>query len=636
MCRPTTLDVAIINRDAWSGKLDNICGRYVGCFDQREDNRLCFYLVSREHPEGDISHLFVFYINSGFSSIQDMDVQKLKPYLPNIGIDNPSIRIGVVDVRCVVDPSAHLSIMIEAIDFVVGSLPIENYVPLRIITADTTNLSIGSVGSAPSKHCDGVVNPSLILDLKRLADQHRRGFHFYEEDKAVQYPGIGLMRVNNHVIGILYCRISRIVNYILIHPNQFENSQLYERIVQFTSRCIREDIRGYHCSRVCLNRPIRCDDNLMFLSIKTALIFSPHLLTIIKENDLLYLSDTIDELSRKPPSPKFPTAEDSSILDSPVQDLIGSNPECYSTRSELIISSQGSHFSTASDSTVLFEARELEAELRLWREVSAERRKIKDSIIPPVHEMEPFMDPSGAYLRLFPSYFDALAYIAKIWNRFAATTVQPLVRMRLDRQSFPSGARFIICPIEYVDCSDNLIIVDQVERDWIFLRPDNEAYKDPSYFDNVICEHLLGLFPELRSYGRRPVIMTSSFHKPFPRIHLLMSVYVIARLFRYSVSLPRKIIYGEWELRKYASNICSNLQLANSEYNIRQGLFIRGYLKEGAMISYASSLQVETAVVPKDQCMFCKGRGFKKLGAHYSMKHGGKAKIANESRLKFD
>lgn len=83
-------------------------------------------------------------------------------------------------------------------------------------------------------------------------------------------------------------------------------------------------------------------------------------------------------------------------------------------------------------------------------------------------------------------------------------------------------------------------------------------------------------------------------------------------------------MYGEWEFRGYANNICTELQLVNAMHNISRGLIDEdGYLKVGAYESLSSPLSAVAAVVPKDQCMFCRKRGFNNLGRHMSMKHGG-------------
>lgn len=364
-------------------------------------------------------------------------------------------------------------------------------------------------------------------------------------------------------------------------------------------------------------------------------MLSPNIMTVIRENELLYLADLEDEVSHKPFAQQcqsffdrsVPTicTSDQNLSDQPIPPLTG-----------VIISSQSSQSTSISNQTDIIGEQELEAELGLWSEVSAERHRIKNSIIPPVHELKPFSDITRGYLKYLPCYYGALQYLARIWNRHVNTIVCPKVSCRLDREPFSNDARFLIIPTETMSGDDSLIIIDQSERQWIYLKPDNEACKDASYFEEIIRRYLLGLFPELADYHGWPVIIIGSFHKSYPRVHLLMSVYTISRLFRYSVALPRKVIYGEWEFRRYSSNICSTLQVVNAQYNIKQGLYAGGNLKPGAMISYPSPLEVVVAVVPKDQCMFCKRRGFKKLGSHYSMQHGGKAKIANESRLRFD
>lgn len=645
MIKPTTIDVAILDRETLSpGKrvnFANICNRYIGCFDQRVDGKLCFYLAARQHPDSDITHLFIYYVNTGYKVIQDIDIDRLKMYIPNLTDDDCSMKIGIVEATCSAHPANYLSVLIEAIDFTIGHLLIENYVPLQIINADRGVCS-SPFGSSQFYGNDSI-SPAFASELKRLADRFCISFHLLNGETEVTEPGIGFIQVENQSVGYIYHRETQLVSYLLTHSGQFKDSPSYAIIKQHTLRCFSKGIRGFYCSRLVTNESIRPNDKLVYLMFKVALILSPHIMVVVNENDLLCLDEVLDELLSKSTGSFHPSISTQQAPVSASQDYSDPNQVATPNSRELIFVSQNQPFEQSqlsnssfdSNATDVIDDQEIQVELRLWSEVSLGRQKIRDSIVPPIHLIKPSGDLSRTYLKCFPSYQEAISCLGNLWNRYVATIVYPKVACRLDREPVQTDKRFSIYPVETTNGDDCLVIVDQSEKEWIYLKPDNMAHKEGSYFDTT-CRYILLLFPELQNYTRRPVIITSVFHEDYPKVHLLMSVYVISRLFRYAIQLPQKIIYGEWEFRKYASNICSELQFVNSRHNIEQGLYVRGHLKAGALISYPSPLLIEPKVVPKDQCMFCKKRGFKQLGAHYSMRHGGNAMKANRGRLTFE
>lgn len=254
----------------------------------------------------------------------------------------------------------------------------------------------------------------------------------------------------------------------------------------------------------------------------------------------------------------------------------------------------------------------------VWLDVSKNRRAIRDSIIPPVHIIKPYMDLTQSYLKYLPCYKEALELAGEIWNRYAPTVVffQPLITSDRDVPG-RRGARFLIYAMENPNEGEDIIIVaDRVFKKWILISASNREYRDSDYFD--FSWSTVRDFRELHGFEGEAILITSSFHTRYPRVHLLMSLYVISRLFRYGTELPKKIIYGEWELCKYASNICAELQIVNAQHNIDNYLVDAS----GALLDLPSSLGYELSVVPKDQCMFCKKRAFNNLGRHLSMQHG--------------
>lgn len=642
LCRPNTIDVAIIDRESIGSrsKIDNINNRYIGCFDIREDDTICFYLAGRKHPDGAITHLFIYYVNSNYKVVQDVEVEILKTFLPGI-VDPSLVKTGVIDIKCSSDLSVHLSTLVEVIDFTVGKQMIDKYVPLQVVNTDTRSLVIGVRPEETLPYCDGSLDDKIVADIKVLAQHFDIAYYMFSKSSNIDESSVGLMLVDGHYIGIIYSREFKRVNYLLMHKNQFLNEQQYVKVMNKTRDCIRSHIDDFHCTRFYPNRFMKCDNQLIVVALDLMLSLRPNALTVIHENELLYLTNNF-EFRRNNLTTKLADFKRVYPKRRSSRDYFDASEVFASLMTELVFDPDANHpialarDSTGSQSTIVLEDTVIKAELSLWKEVSAERRRIKDSIIPPIHPIEAFNDLCRQYLVMLPSYESALDYLGRIWSKFAQTKVYSKVVCKPDRTEFDKEARFLIFPYETANCDEALIIADQLKRKWIFMKPNNEEYKDQPYFNGLVCDYLFTLFPELKDYEKAAIPISGSFHKAYPKLHLLMSVYTISRLFNYSINLPIKVIYGESELRKYASYICAELQFVNSEYNLKHGLFVNGYLTEKAMLSHPSPLQVEVGVVPKDQCMFCKRRGFKNLGRHLSMQHGGQAMVANNSRLQSD
>lgn len=108
----------------------------------------------------------------------------------------------------------------------------------------------------------------------------------------------------------------------------------------------------------------------------------------------------------------------------------------------------------------------------------------------------------------------------------------------------------------------------------------------------------------------------------------------MARISEYSIQLPRKIIYAEREFRHFCHNIYLNQQIVNHEYNLANNkVRPNGFLTRDAYRCPVTPIIFERSVVTSDQCPFCLKRGFKNLGRHMAMQHGGQAKIASHSRF---
>lgn len=610
------------------------CGRCLGCLDIRYDGSPCFYLAYREQPEDDINEVFIFYLNKFNNEIQPTEVEALKPYFPNIIDDSRSFRI--VNIIC---PSIHsseqLAHFLEAIvrfDKLICS-------DLQVLNIEVPSMYDWNYQSRDyvtkcedSKSCRYTRSDFSSLSMI-LAEQNIK-LNFYGSHDEVRNPDLTIMPVDGHVIGIIFSEETRTLNYILTHCYQFKNLESYEEVKRKAAQMYDDRFLYHTCTRISPWHHKDCKGAMIQYAWQVLLSMRPHVMKFIHTADLLYLKNDPGFINSRALSAANLRHRRSPNLEyhpDPQQVQESANINMI-----LTVDGPVTYDVTDSQATQVVLEPDWKTELAIWRDVSATRRRIRDSIIPPIHSMFPMSDYGRSYLQFLPSYEEALELMCQVWNRYAHTIVSPIVVTSSDRLLVdPEGAHFAIYPLVGQRSNDMLLIVDRILDDYVLVQHNEYEHElQSSFFNEVTKPYLMSLFPEMIDKTLRRVPITGGFHVEYTRLHLLMSLYVVSRLFKYGLSLPQKIIYGEYEIRKYASNICTELQLINTEYNVDHLLIDSdGYAKEEAMVSFPSPLQWSPYVVPKDQCMFCKRRGFNNLGRHMSMAHGGQASHASRSRL---
>lgn len=642
LTRPKTVEIDILfehlidpSSDI-SVNIERSIGRSIGCFSVTSDDTACFYLAVRADPDDLVTHVFVYYLNRDHNCIQDDEMEVLKRYIPSLNNVSTSIKFGVINIRCRLNPKLYLSMFLEAIDYTLGPQLVDQFLALRVINIEDL-INFPSTNN-PLLFCEGKLSPSCKQEMLNICKDFGYNLSFCHDTERLHNPSVVLYRFHGHLIGIIFHEDSKTANYITVHPNQVSDEESFAELKSITNSWFDHELQYHLLTRLSVSKSTYCYGNLIRYAFWLALNFKPHVLAYIKENELLYLCEgkichKIQTSPFKTPRSGYKAAGISSRRTS------SNNSQASQTRVDVVTNLRFSGVTGRpellkeifdSQMTELLESRDIYPEISFWKEVSKQRQRIRDSIVPPIHYIKPLSDFTQSYLMFLPCYTEAVRFMAKLWNNFATTIVM------FDKYEVSNlvDPRFIIYSNKTSTNLDFLLIVDQSIREWIYLQPENSDHKDGSYFEEITRRYCQATFPHIADYNCRSVpIVHGNCHKGYTRLHLLMSLYVLTRLFRYSVSLPQKIIYGEFELRKYAASICTQLQLNNSEYNIEKGLIDDdGYLKEGAKESLPSPLRFEPTVVPKDQCMFCKKRGFNNLGRHMSMKHGGQALAANLSR----
>lgn len=631
--RPQTMQTIILDPPVSSESIDfdNQFGTYIGFFGFRTTGDIFFFLGTKVNSESHITYAYVFYLNEDFTSIQESELRTLKQSLPNIEQKHRCGFVGVVNVKCLLHPSLHLSMFLEAIDSILDLDLINRFERIRFVETEMLNLSIGPIQSCRLSHCEGTPSTDVLESFKDIAMELRLSFCYCPDGRIINRSDTLLLRTNGHLIGIILNRQSNYVNHILLHRNQYNSEKHYADVVRHINEVYRNKTFSHFCTRICPSTFVTCYGEETLRAWKLCLRMQPNVLSVVRDDELDYSfgSGRLDLMRIR----RYQTG---CIL-KPYNTATQSQP---SSRSQVNITLKSTGDVTRvlhqfdSQSTAIMDPRDWRTNLATWNDLNRECRRIRDSIIPPIHIMEPTNDLDRRYLIDLPSFRDALELMKTIWDRYAPTTMcYSLSSDPNTHDKARRGARFIIYAVDNIYTNEVVLVVaDQVTKQWILMNANNTEHRDNLQFE--MMANLIGRFTELDGFVGEAIGISSQFHQEYPKLHLIMSLYVISRLFRYCIGLPKRIVYGEQEFRLYGNSISASLQVANNTYNSENDLIDdTGRLKRGAKRSLVSPIRYVTgSVVPKDLCMFCKQRGFNNLGRHYAAKHGQQAKYANKIR----
>lgn len=268
--------------------------------------------------------------------------------------------------------------------------------------------------------------------------------------------------------------------------------------------------------------------------------------------------------------------------------------------------------------------------------INEDRACIKDSWKDiPIFKTLAFDDRKGTLLEDTFVLKVGLMPIIEKWRLFTSVTCSPmgtirdLAEKRINLKL--KDSRYEICPINESKLS-MIIIIDVQKKEWYWLDGTYDSNDVEIHYNRLINSIRVG-YPSLAERTHYQIEATNHFHVKYPRVHLLMMMHMISWLFRYAVTMPKKISYTESAFRRLCWSICTETQIANHEHNINNGLVdTQGELLPGAYYSYSSSVQYERAVSDTKSCMVCRARGLKNMAKHLELAHGGKSSIMNMIR----
>lgn len=659
LTRPTTIGVNILDHDTGSDySINENDGRFVGLFTIRPNGAPCFVLFARADLAGPINYMFVFYIRTNYKTVQTSEKVHYKKTLPGLFDKPPTIKSSVINIASQAPRTCDLFLLMQAVDFSIHPDLINHFRPHQVLDVHkgSSLVCLNPLIGCPDcdiRHEDQEAK-QLWSDMKTLKFKVLRYDRIGLPDKIPLDYDVAVFQHKSHLIYVIHYIPVKTLMILLPHSNQFATEvDCTDFINSIRDRMVPYKPKYIGATRFYGDPGSFCSSSSTVKACMLALISGSNLMTIIKQSDVDAVISNQDLAAAS--SSLHQARGESQSVDMPDEDII----ESPVSSQETVIYSQDSESSTifirvdgsdgdpeiisvggtpvSSQETVIYSSEWLEREMWINSKRPAMQAIFKLGIPHITRYPYPQTDMTGRILNSSQYYYFELGHIADLWQAFTSVDISPPLQLDdLAQDNFMSysRSRFHIYPL--IDGTLNyLVIVDTAHKEWILVDPSNEAYKNGEKF-SLVDEAIRASSPALNAMQSRAIMITSHYHSDYPRIHLLMTVHHIGRLFKYAIKLPQKVIYAERDFRAYCFLICHFLQIANHEYNYSKGLVkSNGYLKYGALRSITSPVCYQRAVIPSDQCPFCKTRGHTPssiLGRHIAMKHGNLSSDYNATR----
>lgn len=604
-------------------------GKCIGFFTRRPNEDLIFVLLVRQNPDTEISRLVVYYVNTGFTSIQDSERDLLLKRLPK------GIRISVVNIKTTVPSFSYPSFLMIVVEGTIAKRILDDYRPCYSVrNSGGSPFVVSNPGFCPK--CDiSTLNPEArrVWDAMSNFGLKIASFNCHSPSSIPKDFHILKIMSKGHLIYGIHFPARQLLVLLLPHRSQFGSMQEAETLVGQLKQHSKAGWKYVEPMRYYTNPGVYCNDSEILKACIVAL-FQPFIsLSIIDVMTLMPDSDiqqSVVACSQSDP-PSRPTSqiqirddEDDTIID-----VVGTSPSVVCGFSQETTSSS-SRLSTRSNicrsNLDLYQA-EILAEIKRMDVCSDLKIMVSNYNYPLKNEVMPRHDPFGTMLDDPAFFLEELQWIAYLFNAHTTAVVPAVFTPEMLNDVVSSNneepTRFFVIP--FLDEDFNaIVIVDRHNEEWGYINPNNDASRSNDVF-NEIESAASKSCKLIADYVGMPITITSQFHKEYPKIHLLMAVFHLAKLFRYATMLPRKIIYRETDFRGFCDRLILELRIANMNHNFENGhIRMDGYITEDGYISPSSSgIQFERSVVPLDQCCFCKKRGYNILVNHIVMAHGG-------------
>lgn len=645
LSRSVSVDVHILDpKTAFApSDFNQHLGQAIGYFASRPNRTPMFILYCREAIHKAIDHVFVFYMGTNFKKVQPLERRMIARNLRG------QVTYSVVNVVSAAPKWCDWSILLQAVEYTIHPNLIAHKNVRQVIEAHSGSKPVCFNASLSYPLCLGIFSRA-----KQLWQSMRSiGFRCEDLSDVMAKPrpfDILRIRHEKHCLYGIHYPEERSVLFLLPHACQFADEASYRATIADVSKCLSMPDSYYYGSTRYYGSSIDCFGVDI---LKACILCRLHPMTVVKECDIRAI---VNDIHLTEMATKFCHSKSASVSperpgESPV--LVVDDDETDDDATEIIttslslVDSDGgtevhsiSSSAVSSQATIVSSQREIDGYVVMYNYAKFVGRRPSQEYPPVDNAIYPMDDSSGTYLRTLDHRRVFLALLKKSLDHWTPTTPYQLLPP-VEIESMPPDncdpidlgrpGRFKVVPL-FAPSKTYIVILDTREEEWAVMSAGNEYSKDNEDLHDF--EYLVGkAIPFLRSRRILPITLTSSFHKDYPLIHLLMATFHLGRIFNHAQFLPSKVIYLEADFREFCYLICLRLQMANLDHNRdRNCIDQTGHLQAGAFVSYPSPVAFERSVVPTDQCPFCRKRQFKNLIRHIKMSHGGQSASANKAR----
>jgi hypothetical protein len=620
-----------------ASNLSNHNGTHIGFLMRRPDRSFMFVLLIKPDIDDGRPTLALFYLNTKFQDIKKSETDLLTKRIPQ------GTRISIVNIKTTVPSFSHPSLLLALVEWSIVSRLFNEYRPIiPIRTYGGSRFVVSNPQPYPSCRIDAYGSEAIVVInlMRRL----RLKLVSFDCDHPTPIPAeFDILRIviDRHLVyGINYPEY-RLLMILLPHPMQFRTAQMLNDTKNLLQEYSAEAWAHIGPMRYHSEPTLQCNSSEILKACIMALA-QPFVNLSSKDIDAMMPDSQLNSIAAaiaqsaplfRAASPAADLPEDENLdeaCDDATIEVVNVDSCSTGDRAEFV-SSQRSNPSIQSGasqpSLALYEA-EILAETRRMDACLGLRNLVANYNYPLKNEVTPMSDPNGSILNNTAFFLADLEWMADLCNAHTTAAMTPALDPAMLDDAITineeGATRFLIIPI-LAEGFDAVLVVDRQNEEWGYINPNNEATDADVFAD--ISNVATKTCSQFRDYVGMPITITSHFHKEYPKMHLLMAVFHLAKLFRYAKILPRKIIYRECDFRAFCDQLIAELRVANMNYNLERG-YIKpdGYIASGGYISPTSSnVQFERSIVPSDQCNFCLKRGYNNLANHMSMKHGGLA-----------
>lgn len=622
--------------DPQISKIDDHLGRWIGYFSKRANNTPMFVLFGRLDISEPFSHCFVYILRSRCTDVPSKELARIERFCPRSILS--AMNIGLIRIEPKASAVCDFSVLINSIVLSLDPILIDNFKKLQIYKVGRGSNFICFNKNIDFPNCDVPAH---------LSDLHDDLNHF-------NYIGSKVCFCNNaydilaapldsqvimllHLDHLVYCIISqptKTITILLPHVSQFRSE---EELEYFQTPLIeRFRIRTFVASRYYGRFDTCCYSQELIKACVVILCMSPHAMVTVHKEYCLEVTQQDYESSvagrRNVESMSYGSMsfdqDDANLhaTDAAI-DIDVSDPLDYPESlppSERMCSQDSSQATIVMPDQIMDDYYNQEI-----HKFFANQLKFR---FPIPCQFLPAHDPTGTHLANSERWYRFLYEITSVWGLLKQISLSDPITLemlnRIDTIEPMEGRRFIIFPIVDKDLVA-VVIIDLIQNEWIYINPKCESGEDECYRnirDKVVEVAGEGTF---KGWILR---QSFQFHRDYVKIHILLCVFKICKLFYLACKLPQKISYTEQDFREYCFMLGLHLQIANRKYNFDNGLVDeRGNLVDGAFVAKIVHLSYERVVIRSDECPFC-GKRLKALPQHIRMAHGSGSALALDHR----